>query len=108
MSEFEEFLTNTVQVHTFNGPTGSGSRYADPVNVDKTMLSDSRRLVRDAEGEQVVSESTVYDTDLAREAVYAPGSKVVLPGGRVSYVILVKKHEVPQSDLPACLEVVLT
>lgn len=107
MNDFDDFMTSSVSVQTFQGATGTGSRYATAVT-KMVMVDEGRRLVRDADGEQVVSEATLYDANLDNESVYLPGSKVTLPSGRSAYVIMLKKHQMPSTEMPATLEVVLT
>lgn len=101
----DQFQTTTVSVETFLGVgTGGREAFADPAD-SVCVLDDGRKLVRAANGEQVVSETTLY-TDLAEASKYAPGSKVTLPT-RTARVILAKPHAIGDPDVDH-LEVVLT
>lgn len=91
-NDFAEFMVHTITVRALTGSGGMGDTYADPVTFspgtgDAVMVDDHRRLVRSASGSEVTSESTIYDTDLAHAPMYAPGSEVTLPSGRVATVI---------------------
>lgn len=100
----EDFQTTTVTVATRTGTGANGDVYATAVPRD-VFLEDSRRLVRSATGEQVISESTVFD-DPDQGALYTPDSKVTLPT-RVARVILAKANVIGDTDVDH-LEVVLT
>lgn len=78
MSELAEFWVHTVTVETYTGTTGSGAPgYAAPQTVN-VFTEGKRRFVRGVDGQQVVSETTVYgDPSLA--AQFKPGSRVTLP-----------------------------
>lgn len=100
----EDFQTTTVSVATRTGTGANGDVYAAPADA-VVFLEDSRRLVRSATGEQVVSESTLF-ADLDDTDLFTPDSKVTLPT-RVARVILAKAHVIGDTDVDH-LEVVLT
>lgn len=79
-------LTDTVSVQTFLGTGAVGRVLADPVSV-KVKADSTRRLVRDSDGAEVVSELTlsVHPEDEAR---FTPESKLVY-NGRASTVLTV-------------------
>ena len=83
-------MGTTVSVETWTGEGAYGAAYADPVdivcNVDSTQ-----NLVRNASGEEVVSELTlqVKHTDAA---TCAPESRVTI-AGRVSTVLSVSPKQ---------------
>jgi hypothetical protein len=83
-------LTDTVTVETFSGSGAFGSVVADPVNV-KVKADTTRRLVRDADGAEVVSELTLF-VHPDDEAKFTPESKLSY-SGRTSTVLTVS----PQS-----------
>jgi len=108
MSEFVEFNAAAITVTTRTGSGGMGDTYAAPVTVAGVQVDDARRLVRGADAAQTVSETTVFDDDFTHAPLYAPGSKVLLPSGRTSTVIICKYLDALDADLPAHLEVALT
>lgn len=70
---------HTVQVETSLGRTGSGDeQFAAPVPV-LGLLEGARRLIRGGGGEQVAETSTFY-APTSTAALFAPGSRVLLPG----------------------------
>jgi hypothetical protein len=92
----DDFTATTVTVQTRTGTGGDGDLYAAPVTRD-VFLEDSRRLVRSATGEQVVSEPTLY-ADPADAALFTPDSKVTLPT-RDALVIIAKTHAIGDPDV---------
>lgn len=88
--------------------TGSGA-YGDVYGPGQDVtgfLDDSTRLVRDAAGAEVVSQSTFYtDVDLA--GLFRPGS-LVDAGGRTARVIGTARRTAPGLDLPEHAEITLT
>jgi hypothetical protein len=106
IEDFEEFMVHTVRVETHGGedPFGNiNTVLSDPI---PGFLDDTRALVRNAAGDQVVSESTFY-TDKEHKDQFAPESLVHLPD-RVATVIRVKVADSGPLDLPDHLAVVLT
>lgn len=86
-----DLLVHTIQVETYVGTGARGDKYAPVVNVD-CFVEDARRLVRTTEGEEVISESTVYAAP-ASLATLAAKSRVTLPDGRKVTVIVRKNHD---------------
>ncbi len=87
-------LKDTVTISTYQGDGAYGAVFADPVNV-RVNVDTTRKLVRDANGEQVVSDVTLAAHPQTRDdqggthdpvALFAPGSKVTV-NGRDSEVI---------------------
>jgi len=77
-------MGTTVAVETWTGEGAYGPVYAAPV--DKTCNVDTtRRLVRNSDGEEVVSELTLHIAP-ADEAAFAPESRVTI-ATRVSTVL---------------------
>ena len=91
----------TVETRTGHGPRGD--QFASPVT-RTVIVEDGRQLVRDATGEQVVSETTLYDR-LDAASLYAVGSKVAV-GNRTARVIVAKRRE--RDDDVEHVEVALT
>ena len=101
-----EFYVHTAAVEMFLGTTGYGEdTFAAPVNV-ACFAEETRRLVRDKDGEQVVSESTLYTFPITGP-LFAPDSRVTL-NGMVSRVIRKSVHDSGDLDLPDHTAVALT
>jgi len=102
--DLEEFYVHTVTVEPFLGTSGYGEDLFAPAvtlspDTDNgVFLDDSRHLVRDATGEQVVSESTLY-TYPAAAALFNPGARVTA-NGVVSRVIRSNLNDSGTLDLP--------
>lgn len=92
----DDFQTTTVTVETRAGTGAEGDTYAAPTTA-VVFLEDARKLVRDATGQQVVSESTLY-ADVADVALFTPDSKVALPT-RQALVITAKVHVIGDPDV---------
>jgi hypothetical protein len=82
--DLDDFWVHTVSVEMFLGAGAYGDIYAAPVNV-LGFMDGSRKLVRGANGEQVVSESTFYTYPITGP-LFATDSRVT-QGTEVSYVI---------------------
>lgn len=83
---FDEWLTQGVALRVLLGSSAEGVRHADPVNVDGVAVEHARRLVRDAEGREVVSETTIYVPE--GKPTFSPGDEVII-AARASTVIRV-------------------
>lgn len=105
--EFDDdfFTIHTVTVETFLGSGAFGDVYADPVDV-VGFMDGSRKIVRDATGQQVVSESQFY-TNIAKAPLFVTDSKVTYAGAS-SLVIKVNPNDSGFLDLPDHVEVALT
>lgn len=104
--ELEEFYVHTVTVDLPGTEGGWGStpgRTSEPL---RCFIDDSRRLVRDAQGTEVVSETTLTGP---REhlALFSLGATVHLPH-RDAEVIHVADASSGALDLPDHIEVMLT
>lgn len=98
-------------IHTVRVETKSGEDSWGNVNTVLSapvlgFLDDSRALVRNAAGDQVVSESTFY-TGKEHKALFAVESLVHLPD-RVATVIRCKTADSGPLDLPDHIAVTLT
>ncbi len=105
-AEFDEFWVHTVSVETLIGTGAYGDVHAEPVTVS-CFVEDKRRLVRNNDGKEVVSETTLYGP-VERSLVWTPGSLVTLPSGRVATVITPASHTSGDLDLPDHAEASLT
>lgn len=104
MSELAEFYVHTVAVETLSGGGPMGETYADPVDVP-CFIDEKRRLIRDASGNETVSETTLW-MDKAHYDLFAPGSTVTYRD-RVSTVIGRSEADSGALDLPDHLEISL-
>lgn len=95
--DMADFYVHTASVETFEGAGAYGDVYGAPVVV-ACFAEAKRRLVRAKDGEQVVSESTLY-MGTADGALFVPDSRVTV-GGKVSYVITQNVNDAPGLDLP--------
>jgi len=93
---------HTVSVQPYLGTGAYGPQYGPAVNV-KCFRDDTRRLVRAANGDEVVSETTFY-CDLG---VNVTPESVVNIGTRSTTVIAVKTRDGGGLPVPVHLEVIL-
>ncbi|MFF1416570.1 hypothetical protein [Streptomyces sp. NPDC058280] len=98
------WLQHAITVEPYEGAGAYGDVYGAPVEV-KGFLEQMTRLVRAPGGDEVVSSSTFY---CRRGAVAAPTkSKVVLPDGSKTTVIVAHDRTAGRLPLPEHLEVIL-
>lgn len=93
----------TVQVEPYLGTGPFGPKYG-PAQPVECWRADKRRLVRNADGREVVAETTLY----MRLSVDCPPESRVTVDGRARTVITAARHEGAGLPLPECLEVTLT
>lgn len=98
-------LRHEVIVEPYEGDSANGPLYGTPVTV-RCFLEEKRRMVRNKEGEQVLSGATFY-CRLDAIADAPPQSLVTLPGGRQSEVITQAPHNGGGLPTPDHLEVSL-
>ncbi|VXB82020.1 hypothetical protein [Aeromicrobium sp. 9AM] len=96
-------LVHTVSVETWEGTGAYGDTYAAPVDVP-CFVDDARKIVRNPDGDEVVSESTVIGF-LSDAPKFVEKTKVILPGGRPSIVILKKDRDDGGLGAPQHVEV---
>ena len=103
--ELEDFYDKTVTVRTLLGSDAWGDQWEETANV-RCFLDETRTLVRDGAGAEVISETTLTGPpDTA--GLYTPGSEVILPT-RTANVIKAGVADPGLLDLPAHVEVALT
>lgn len=61
-SYFADWLSHEITVETYDGAGFDGATYATPVTVSNCMVENVRRLVRASNGNEIVSETTIYAT----------------------------------------------
>jgi hypothetical protein len=104
--DMEEFYVHTAQVEMFVGTSGYGvDLYAAPVTI-ACYVDDARKLVRNSDGEQVVSESTLA-TYPVNAPVFEADSRVTIRGN-ASSVIKTAYADSGDLDLPDHVAVSLT
>lgn len=91
-----DFATTPVIVETKLKATPNGSSYAAPLT-RAYFVEDGRKLVRAADGEQIVSETTLF-TPPADFALFTTGTKVTI-NGRQSVVIIAKLRILGDPDV---------
>lgn len=99
-------MIHPVQVETKSGEDSWGNTNTTLSAPVMGFLDDSRALVRNAGGDQVVSESTFY-TGKEHQDLFTPESLVHLPG-RVATVIRCKAADSGPLGLPDHIAVTLT
>lgn len=93
-----------VTVEAFEGDGSFGPAYAAAVTV-RALVEDTRRLVRDEAGTEVVSASTLR---VPLGTVCPAGSRVTLPDGRTATVITAARYDGGGFPVPSHLEVAVT
>ena len=110
--DISEFYVHTAIVETFTGTSGYGvDQFAAPVTLDPAagngcFIDDTRRLVRSSDGEQVISETTLY-TFPSNADLFTPNSRVTI-NGAVSRVITKNLNDSGALGLPDHVAVTLT
>jgi hypothetical protein len=107
--ELADLYVHTVTVETYLGTSGYGADlFAAPVILFGGCLVESaRRLVRDKDGNEVISETTLY-TSPASLALFAPDSRVTTIDGAQSRVIRAALADSGPLALPDHVSVTLT
>jgi len=97
VSGIEDFYVHTVSVETHTGAGAFGDTYDTPADVNG-FLEGKVQLVRGTDGQEVVSNSTLY-CSVADGVRFTPDSKVTT-GGRTAYVISQNTNDAPGLGLP--------
>lgn len=105
MSAASLFFVNSVSVETLTGEGAYGDVFAAPVAV-ACFVDDAAHLIRNQQGEQVVSNTTIF-ADTVVAATFAVKSRVTV-NGRVAQVITVNPYDSGALGLPDHVEVHLT
>lgn len=84
-------LQHTITVEPYAGAGATGDTYDDPVEV-ATFVDRRRRVVKAADGTEVVSETTVY-TQLDALAAVPGRSRITLPAGEQTKVIDARRRD---------------
>lgn len=113
-NEFDDFFVHTASVEKWLGTGSNGDIFAAPVTI-ACFADDSRKLVRDKDKQQVISETTLY-TSITNASLFVEKSRVTVlgdsdgdePTGRAAYVIKINANDSGNLDLPDHLAVSLT
>lgn len=97
-------FVHTVTVETRLGKNSRGDVFAPPATVDGVLADDSVKLVRDANGDEQVSNTQIAGP-LSIAALFTPGSKVTT-STRTARVIAVNRADV--AGLPEHIVITLT
>jgi uncharacterized OB-fold protein len=95
---------HTVSVRTKTGSTGTGTKYAAATTVT-CRADDQIRLVRNSDGQQVVSSTTIYTSDSRN--LWTPGSLVTVNGHETT-AISVARHDDADAGAWQHTEIALT
>lgn len=89
---FGDWLVDGTQIATLKSDVGiEGREYESPVTADGLMIEYQRRLVRAADGREVISERTLFvPNDHAQHALFTLGSLVTFPDGVVATVAVLQ------------------
>lgn len=101
------FFRHTVSVERLVGHGATGDVYGPSSDV-LALIDDNVRLVRNQQGDEVVSSTTV-NVAIDTSAI-PPGSRVTLPaeyGGRVTTVITAGRHDGGGLPVPDLIELAL-
>lgn len=90
-----------ILIEPFAGEGPFGQEYGEPAEV-RSLVEHKRKLVRDAEGAEVISETTLR---MQLWETCPTGSRVTLPGGAVSFVITSAPIDGGRLPVPSHLEV---
>jgi len=114
-TDLDAFWVHSASVETLTGSGAYGDVFAAAV-VIACFVDDSRKLIRNTMGQEVVSESTLY-TSILNSALFTPDSKVTVLGdadndeltpARAARVIKVNANDSGGLDLPDHVAVSLT
>lgn len=103
MSELAEFMVHTVAVETMSGGGATGDTYEPPAGVP-CMVDEKRRYIRDAAGNQTVSETTLWVVDVTAYPLFEPGS-IVTYRDKITTVIGRSHADSGPLELPDHLEI---
>lgn len=99
---------DTITGEAYEGSGAYGDVYATAAPVTPCVVQHKRERVRvqtqDAAGEEVISETTVW---CPPGTVLPPGSRITLPDGRVTRVIVASPLGASGHDLPEHVELAL-
>lgn len=95
-------LRHRIRIEPYLGESAYGPRYADEVEGVPALVSEAVRIVRAADGREVISTAQVI---AAPDLDCPAGSRLTLPDGRLTTAINIAHHTAPGLPVPACTEV---
>jgi len=88
MEVFGDWLVDGTTVQIVEAVGIEGDQYAAPVTVDQIMIEFKRRLVRDTNGEELLSERALYvPRESPHVGLFVPGARVTFNDGVISNII---------------------
>lgn len=112
--DLDEWFMQTASVETWQGTSGVGDVFATAVVVE-CFIEDARKLVRAKDGQQVISESTLY-APITYAGIFTSNSRITvltdadgdeITPTRLTRVIQERARDGGSLDLPDHLEVTL-
>lgn len=102
MSVPDFLLRHRLRIEPYLGESAYGPRYGDPVEDVHALVAETVRIMRAPDGREVASTAQVIT---APGLTCPPGSRLTLPGGRVTTALTIAHHTAPGLPVPACTEV---
>ena len=93
LDDLAEFMADTVTVATSQGAGAYGPSLAAPVTIPGVMISAKRRFVRNSDGNEVISETSILAAETLAPT-FTLGSEVTLPNGSTSTVLAVAVDQI--------------
>ena len=103
--DLDEFWVHTIAVETYLGEGGSGTLYADPVDVP-CFIDGGVKVIRTATGEQLVTNAPVY-APLEHAATLTAESRVSIRGA-TARILAATVYDSGGLDLPDHVQITLT
>lgn len=97
----DALLRHRVTIAPYIGDSAYGPMYG-PEQTVRALVAASVRQVRAADGRETISTAQMIT---APGLNCPPGSRVTLPGGRVTTALSTADHSAPGLPVPACTEV---
>lgn len=97
-------MVHSIIVEQFLGAGANGELFAAPVTLPAFVDGGINKLVRNAEGEEVTSETTVLSY-LVNAPIFTTDTRVTLPDGTVSRVVRAIARDPGPLRLPGHVEV---
>ncbi|MFD9813714.1 hypothetical protein [Streptomyces sp. NPDC059080] len=95
-------LRHRITVEAYAGDTAYGPSYDAPVCDVPALVDEAPRMVRAADGREVLATATVI---AAPDLYCPPGSRITLSDGRTTTALAVAHHTAPGLPVPANTEV---
>lgn len=96
-------LRHEVSVEPYEGEGAYGPAYG-PASRVRALVIEQARLVRAPDGSEAISSASLI---AAPDLICPVGSRVTVPGGRITTALAVARHTAPGLPVPANCEVTL-